>query len=37
MAISSEKGIEIAKSIEELGTQMEALSCPTAGFENGQE
>ena len=29
----SEKGIEIAKSIEELGTQMEALSCPTADLK----
>ena len=29
----SEKGIEIAKSIEELGTQMEAISCPTGDLK----
>ena len=29
----SEKGIEIAQSIEDLGTKMEAISCPTGDFK----
>ena len=29
----SDKGIEIAKSIEELGVQMEAISCPTGDLK----